>query len=735
MSRSHAGGRCRRMVPAALAAVAGLFAAAPASAQVDLEIRDVEVTQAVRNFATPLIADNVTYVRVFVDHANGSSVPNVDGIVRVFIGGVEADFSPLRSINGPINAPANPNDFTTNHHLNFAFVPPEATDVDLRIILDPFDVTGDPDLSNNVLSVDNLIFQCRRVVDLTYVPINYTPGGGLPDEALTQPGVGDGFTRGIFKPGAWDYHRSPLGPLLWTQDINGSNNALLNVLSDIRQSQIPSAGFPRPTFIYGWLPGNPFSGNGQANGLPGDAAFGNTQSSRFQRTFAHEMGHLFGNPHNGNSTERYGIDVEHHLRTPLNLPQFLPETRLDIMVAGQLTAAAWVTTNIYRDAINDPRFACSGFNDLGDPVKAVPQPALRIAGEIEHLKGGVRLDPAMLFPHAITTDRHYRGTLFVVLRDADGNEIYRVRTAPANTRAMCSDPDHEHPELLPTSPLHVVVPESVDGVLAERYEVVEVLTGDVLAAVDRSPAAPVVSFEGLDLIGGGPVVIDRPTRIRWTGSDADGDELTYSLLYSPDGEAWLPIVPTTDATEVMVDPNVIPRNEQGRLRLVASDGFNATIIESGEIAMLGGGQPEVYILSPNNFNAFSERNATVFHGYAYDLEDQTIDAIEWNSSVDGNFASGRLVTADNLTPGLHQITASVTDTDGNVAVSASIGIVIQARDQVTPDLDGNGTVGFDDLLELLTLFGPCGDFCPGDIDEDGQVAFSDLLILLAAWDA
>lgn len=48
------------------------------------------------------------------------------------------------------------------------------------------------------------------------------------------------------------------------------------------------------------------------------------------------------------------------------------------------------------------------------------------------------------------------------------------------------------------------------------------------------------------------------------------------------------------------------------------------------------------------------------------------------------------------------------------------------------DLDGDGIVGFGDLLIVLSAFGPCDD-CDADFDGDGQVGFSDLLALLTAW--
>lgn len=50
------------------------------------------------------------------------------------------------------------------------------------------------------------------------------------------------------------------------------------------------------------------------------------------------------------------------------------------------------------------------------------------------------------------------------------------------------------------------------------------------------------------------------------------------------------------------------------------------------------------------------------------------------------------------------------------------------------DLDGNGTVGFTDLLILLALWGPCEGHCLGaDIDGDGTVDFADLLLVLSSW--
>jgi len=49
------------------------------------------------------------------------------------------------------------------------------------------------------------------------------------------------------------------------------------------------------------------------------------------------------------------------------------------------------------------------------------------------------------------------------------------------------------------------------------------------------------------------------------------------------------------------------------------------------------------------------------------------------------------------------------------------------------DIDGNGNVGFNDLLLLLVAWGPCSGCCPEDLTGDYSVGFADLVTLLANW--
>ena len=48
------------------------------------------------------------------------------------------------------------------------------------------------------------------------------------------------------------------------------------------------------------------------------------------------------------------------------------------------------------------------------------------------------------------------------------------------------------------------------------------------------------------------------------------------------------------------------------------------------------------------------------------------------------------------------------------------------------DVDGDGMIGFPDLLAVLAAWGPCPG-CPEDVDGNGAVAFEDLLAVLSSW--
>ena len=221
----------------------------------DLSVLAIHVNQGVQQYnnSTPLVAERATVVRVAVDVA-GSLPPGtqVDGLMRVFAGGVEIPGSPIFSDNGPFEPPPAPSPNQLDATLNFSFRPPLANGIVLTVELNPAGPgqVAESDFTNNTLSTPSLTFACQRVPELVYVPIDYRPGGGstpnLPDPALIEPGVGDGFLQGIYPTADWNYRRSDAPSKLWTSSLSGTGSALNNSLaSDLQMMN------PKPSFIYG----------------------------------------------------------------------------------------------------------------------------------------------------------------------------------------------------------------------------------------------------------------------------------------------------------------------------------------------------------------------------------------------------------------------------------------------------------------------------------------------------
>ena len=58
---------------------------------------------------------------------------------------------------------------------------------------------------------------------------------------------------------------------------------------------------------------------------------------------------------------------------------------------------------------------------------------------------------------------------------------------------------------------------------------------------------------------------------------------------------------------------------------------------------------------------------------------------------------------------------------------------VDFRQACRADLDNNGDVGFDDLITLLTFWGPCQSECSGDLNNDETIGFADLVELIGSW--
>ena len=729
------------------ALIAGLCLAGTAHA-VDLSVAHIEVTQGLQDASQslPLIARNATLVRARIS-LNGQLTPQagVDAVLRIYSNGVEIPESPVYSSNGPIVAPFDPSDDNINDTVNFLCLPPEGADIDFVVTVNQFATIPEDDRSNNTASLLHRVFACRKMTEIAYMPVNYVPGGGLPQSAMIEPGNGDSFLRAIYKTGDWNYHRSPLPSYSIYFDINFMNTTLLNALADIRANQIPAAGFTRPDFMYGWLPGNPYSGNGQANGTPGTVAFGNTDPLRFQRTFAHEIGHCWGQPHNDLAAGLVGVDVEAHLRDPLGLGQVMPAWKYDVMVPSLNTPDAWVAPITYLDAIDDARAACLTFggggvdegNGSGGANDSAMQSVLRIAGTRHLARGSIALAPATTHELMPPTADDPHGDVLVESFAADGSRLHAVRVDTHGAGESCV----EGGVVNALVPIYVNLPRWTRGVEAARVTVRDV-AGPARAELVRSAHAPQVT--NLSVRGAKPVAKPVATRgpspsngrihIDWSARDADGDALEAELLYSPDcGNAWLPLTVAERTGSFEFNASDIPasRGPNGRFAVRVTDGMNTTWSESGSSFAAVNQPPDIYLLTPNNATTFPRGATVVLHASAWDIDEQLLaeSSVSWTSSLDGALGTGRLLARRSLSVGTHVITVRGVDA-GGLASEKSVTITVTPREFNNLDLDGSGGIGGPDLGLLL---GDWGGHGLGDFNADGVIDGPDLSELLFRW--
>jgi YD repeat-containing protein len=127
--------------------------------------------------------------------------------------------------------------------------------------------------------------------------------------------------------------------------------------------------------------------------------------------------------------------------------------------------------------------------------------------------------------------------------------------------------------------------------------------------------------------------------------------------------------------------------------------------------------PQLGITSPANNSTFVVGSTVALTGSAPDFEDGDVSQdIAWSSSLDGLLGIGQTLNLNSLQIGLHEITATVTDSDGAMS-TATLNLTISPPFNEPPTVGitapaGNVTINLGDLLNLA---GTANDIEDGDI--------------------
>ncbi|MBM3188386.1 MAG: hypothetical protein FJZ90_06645 [Chloroflexi bacterium] len=216
--------------------------------------------------------------------------------------------------------------------------------------------------------------------------------------------------------------------------------------------------------------------------------------------------------------------------------------------------------------------------------------------------------------------------------------------------------------------------EEVAGLIQELIPWVEgttriaVLYRDGAAAARAVSAhAPVVTLlspNGGELWEGDEVVV------RWLGTDADGDALTYALQYSADaGTTWTAVAVGLSGDETTLPLAHIPGSDNALLRIIASDGVLTGQDTSDATFRVAGKAPEAYIISPAAGHSYTADQQVVLVGEGYDVEDGILDdpSLSWHSDLAGDLGTGTHLSVLGLGKGVHVITLTATDSELNSA--------------------------------------------------------------------
>ena len=564
------------------------FSVSPAGA-VDLAVASVEVTQGIQRTdnSIRLVAGRSTAVRATLVNNDGGAVAGITGRLHVFRDGVEiTPPAGLAAINQPFTAPAAPQRANENDTLNFELTGAAASgltasnNVDFQVDVNP--VPGEVITANNSGSALNLTVATHTTPSIFYTRINYTPVG-LPDDDLIEAPVGDAFVRGIWPVNDNDpnlYRQGLFPALTYSQDDGdgiiewpgtSEGDDLIGLLASCRQLIVDNGlGPAQTTFLYGWLAGNPTDHNGLSTPKIG---YGNTDPVRFQRTFAHELGHMIGHPDVAPMIDEVGWDVG--VRLPGNpagnavTGRVKPTTLFDIMQPGLVSTQAWISTSRYLSGTID--------SDLGNGPDASPdQVRKRLLRRVLVVQGTfsrsgnllLELEPVFRYPWLSEPSAPNR----------QGRYILIVQPQRGQTLSFPFDAFNydDRSESRRRGFFEVMVPISTQ---VRSISILDRKTDRIITRRGRSARPPEIQ-----------IVSPRPdselgerTTIKWQATDPDTprNRLQYQIAYSPDGgNSFVPLGVKLRGSSFTFDSTQIQRSPgEGLIRVFVSDGLNTSFAD------------------------------------------------------------------------------------------------------------------------------------------------------------
>jgi probable HAF family extracellular repeat protein len=701
------------------------------------ELVALEVTQTVQDWAhsVPLVQGKDTVVRAHVQ-ATAAGAVAVSGRLRGFDGlGQELPESPLAPLNpnGRVTAPDNAVAARTNFAAALNFLLPDRWTRD-RVRLEMMWLGSGVVCGSNALAT-GVGSDCSRQVEfvavaaprLRWVEVQWTNQGALhlsPPDAVADLPL---RLRAVFPVAEI---QSSFRSMLWLKPGQPNLAEVNTALLTWRALDLFTAAGDPALLYYGAVAGRSVGDDigGLAAGIPGDVSSGLLPGQPFvegRHTHSHEIGHSLGRHHptalafgpcldgagqpvagtqagacgecadagapffpffrraggnwratlgptNGVNSRVFGCDTL-NLATPGYGPIIDPDGDSEMMsYCSRRPVDLWISSHTYTnllEAVNQ-RFATTTNGRLR--AAAGPQDVLIVRGIVQPPGGPVALLPWLALRASVSPPAIAPGPYALRLLDAAQTLVREIPFAPVEFHARGDEP----------GTAAFVLPVSLDP---DVHQVVVAHQGQPVASRTRSSHAPTVTL----LAPNGDEVITRDLLpVQWHAADADQDALSFTVQFSPDdGGQWLTLVADVTGTQCQVDVTRLPGTPQGRLRVVASDGWRSASDASDRPFTIPNRKPFISLVSPRPGAVFLGIQQVHCVASVWDAEDGSLSStnLTWVSNREGLLGTGSALQfeASTLAEGTHLLTLIATDSAG-ATNAATVTLDIQA--QPTPEL-------------------------------------------------
>lgn len=631
-------------------------------------------------YSGPLVAKNNVKVRLYITDAN-NVLYTADATARALPAINQASASDSANIYFNVN-------FNNNTTVKFhAIVDPDNALSELNESNNRFPAAGDVTLGFDKRKTMKIVGQRLRYHPSGYGGAQYAGGWAV------NGGAADYFEQLLPIPNNGVNYVVNSGYLDWTKSMSsdGQHDLIkyLNaqwILQNVFSWLFGTGAFTGARHVYGWVPaGSGLGGHADMPVYPHAGGYGvvaigndspgvstdNPGSGAF--IFAHELVHDYNFKHTdtpdacGSSDDTSpwpyaNSSIQEFGFNPFTGKVYDPATTHDVLsyCPANGTKQGWMAPFTWQGMFNklSPSYLAQTPNPVGGPVLVVNatlnNPALGMdSGQLGDMFK-VDTEAPLVLPEP--------GDYSIQLRDA-ANAVLATHPFTLTFQSEYSSHDGPHPgdpTPRPTASTVMVVPW-VEGTAS----IALLHNATLLDTQPVSANAPIVQITSPNAAVSWPA--GSTQALTWTGSDADGDALSYSVFYSHNGVDWALLATGLTGTTYAVDVDSMAGSTNARFRVVATDGVLTGDDETNYPITIPDKPPAPVITNPGNGTILPFGDLVVMQGIASDLEDGTLPEVSlaWSSDVQGALGTGSSLPVAGLQPGYHNITLAATDSNGN----------------------------------------------------------------------